>query len=306
MRGLPDAGVRAPERRPAQLACHGVGVAYDGAVAVTGVDLCVEPGEWVGIIGPNGAGKSSLLRAVAGLVPHSGTVTVDGAPPARGRRRAQQIALVPQTPVTPPGVTVIDYVLLGRTPHIPYLGVERGHDLAVVEGVLDRLDLHDFADRRVETLSGGERQRVVIARALAQQAPVLLLDEPTAGLDVGIQQQVLELVAGLCATEGLTVLSAMHDLTLAGQFADRLALLSGRRMAAVGPAEEVLTEGAIGRHYGAHVRVVRDAEGTVIVIPMRQPTQRRGGADDVGHLEGPGHDDDLADRRVPPAGGAPA
>lgn len=246
-----------------------VGVAYDGAVAIGAVDLEVTPGEWLGLIGPNGAGKSSLLRAVAGLVEHTGAILIDDQPPQNGRRRAQQVAMVPQLPIVPAGLTVASYVLLGRTPHIPYLGVERPGDLDVVRATLTRLDLDPFVNRPLDTLSGGERQRAVIARALAQQAPVLLLDEPTNGLDVGSQQQVLELVADLCTTDGLTVLSAMHDLTLAGQFADRLALVSGRRLAAVGSARQVLTEGQIGEHYGARVRVLDDPDGGVIVIPTR-------------------------------------
>jgi iron complex transport system ATP-binding protein len=135
--------------------------------------------------------------------------------------------------------------------------------------VLDQLDLAGLAGRRLDSLSGGERQRAVLARALAQQAPVLLLDEPTTGLDVGHQQQVLELVDALRAALDLTVLSAMHDLTLAGQFADELVLLDGGRVAAAGPARTVLTEGVISRHYHASVRVLEDPDGGVVVIPVR-------------------------------------
>ena len=245
-----------------------VGVRYGDTVAVSDVTLEVAGGEWVGLIGPNGAGKSSLLRAVAGLVPCSGSVTLDDAPLGRGRSRAQRIALVSQTPVVPPGLTVAAYVLLGRTPHLGLLTAERQHDLDVVADVLARLSLSHLASRRVDTLSGGERQRAVVARALAQQAPVLLLDEPTTGLDVGSQQEVLETVARLCAEDGLAVLSAMHDLTAAGQFADRLALVSGHEVAVVGSARSVLTERRIGEHYGARVRVVVD-DDTVVVIPTR-------------------------------------
>ena len=135
--------------------------------------------------------------------------------------------------------------------------------------MLDHLDLAAFAGRRLDSLSGGERQRVVLARALAQQAPVLLLDEPTTGLDVGHQQQVLELVDTLRDDLDLTVVSAMHDLTLAGQFADQLVLLDGGRVAAAGPAREVLTERVIAQHYHASVRVLEDPAGGIVVVPVR-------------------------------------
>jgi iron complex transport system ATP-binding protein len=248
-----------------------VGVGYDDTSVLGDVDLTVTAGEWVALIGPNGAGKSTLLRACAGSLPHTGRVRVDGHDPRRLRPRelARRVALVPQQPLVPPGVTVTDYVLLGRTPYISYLGVESRHDLDVVADVLERLDLAHLADRRVDRLSGGELQRAVLARSLAQEAPLLLLDEPTSALDVGHQQHVLELVEGLRRERGLTVVSAMHDLTLAGQFADRLLLIDGGGVAAAGPARAVLTEDTIRRHYDASVRVLVDEDGGVVVIPMR-------------------------------------
>ena len=160
------------------------------------LSLHIPGGARLGLIGPNGAGKTTLLRAIAGLVPHTGELRVGDAAGGTLPRRelARRIALVPQNPAVPAGITVTDYVLLGRTPHIPYFGAESRRDRDIVASVLDHLDLAAFADRRLDSLSGGERQRAVLARALAQQAPVLLLDEPTTGLDVGHQQQVLELV----------------------------------------------------------------------------------------------------------------
>jgi iron complex transport system ATP-binding protein len=253
---------------------RGVSVDLDGRPVLHDLTLSVPSGARLGLIGPNGSGKTTLLRAVAGLVRHRGEIRIGGDAPAALTRRelARRIAVVPQNPVVPPGATVGDYVLMGRTPYIPLLGTEGRRDLNIVASVLDQLDLADLAGRRLDSLSGGERQRAVLARALAQQAPVLLLDEPTTGLDVGHQQQVLELVDELRAALDLTVLSAMHDLTLAGQFADELVLLDGGRVAAAGPARAVLTEGVISRHYHASVRVLEDPDGGVVVIPVR-PTR---------------------------------
>jgi iron complex transport system ATP-binding protein len=176
--------------------------------------------------------------------------------------------MVAQSPVVPPGVAVLDYVLLGRTPYIRPLGRESAADLAAVDQALDRLDLTRFADRPLETLSGGERQRVFLARAFAQGATILLLDEPTTALDIGHQQEVLELVDTLRCDHRLTVLATMHDLSLAGEYADRLVLLSGGQVAAVGPPRDVLTEALLAAHYRARVRVV-DGAGGPLVVPVR-------------------------------------
>ncbi len=231
----------------------------------------VKPGEWLCLIGPNGAGKSSALRAVAGIVPHRGNITVDGAPlfERSPRRRAALVAYVPQSPLMPDDMTGGEYVLLGRNPYIGYFGSETKHDRALVADVLDRLDLRAFADRRLGTLSGGERQRLVIARAVAQEAPILLLDEPTSALDIGHQQQALELVDRLRREHGLTVVSAMHDLTLAGLYADRLALLHQGHVVASGDAAHVLRPETLSEFYGVSVSVHHEPDGTVVVVPRR-------------------------------------
>jgi iron complex transport system ATP-binding protein len=254
------------------LVVRDVGVELLGRRVVDGVSLTVSAGGWLSVVGPNGAGKSTLLRAIAGSVAHSGRAEFDGAELAglRWRRRARTVAVVPQEPTRPDGMSVLDYVLLGRTPYVSYLGIETADDLAVAEELLDTLELARFADRAVTALSTGEFQRAVLARALAQQAPLLLLDEPTSALDLGHAQQVLELVDELRADRGLTVLSTLHDLTVAGQFADRVALLVDGSVAAVGAATDVLTEEAIAAHYGARVRVLPDPEGGgVVVVPAR-------------------------------------
>ena len=250
---------------------RGVVVVLGGAEILHGVDLRVATGEWVTIIGPNGAGKSTLLRAVGGLLPVvSGSISLFGTalPKLKRRERARLVATVPQSPVVPPGVAVFDYVLLGRTPYVPPLGRESRRDLDAVHDVLRRLDLEPFAGRPLETLSGGERQRVFLARALAQGATLVLLDEPTTALDIGHQQEVLELVDELRRDGGLTVVSTMHELSIAGEYADRMVLLADGRVAAAGPPAEVLTEELLARHYRARVRVVPGEHGP-LVVPVR-------------------------------------
>jgi iron complex transport system ATP-binding protein len=248
-----------------------VSVTLGGAAILTDISAEVGEGEWVGLIGPNGAGKSTTLRAAAGLVPFTGRVEVFGNDASSLSRRevARRIALVPQIPQLPQDATVHEYVLLGRTPHLGYLSSEGRADHDAVDRALARLDLHEFARRRLGSLSGGERQRVTLARALAQDASILLLDEPTTALDVGRQQQVMEIVDELRTDGSLTVLSAMHDLTLAGQYADRLLLLSGGRIVAKGMAEDVLTRALISEHYGAEVQILGDPRSGIAVVPVR-------------------------------------
>lgn len=256
------------------LALDRVSVTLGGARVVDRLSAQVADGEWVALIGPNGAGKTTALRAVAGLVRHDGAVRVfaDDARALPRRQLARLVALVPQVPLLPPDLTVREYVLLGRTPYLSYLGGERRADHLAADAAIEQLDLAAFVGRRLDTLSGGERQRATLARALAQDAPILLLDEPTAALDVGRQQQVLEIVDGLRASRGLTVLSTMHDLTLAGQYADRLLLLDGGRLVAAGSAEAVLTRALITEHYGAEVDVVEAPGSGFAVVPVRRTT----------------------------------
>jgi iron complex transport system ATP-binding protein len=257
------------------IALAGVGVELTRERVLNRISLAVERGGWTILIGPNGAGKTTLLRAVAGLVAHEGVIAVGGRDPRTMsvRERARTIALVPQNPLLPLGMTVAEYVYLGRTAHLGMLGRAGVGDEGAVVEALGRLDLRARAGRRLGELSGGERQRAVLARALAQSAPVLLLDEPTTALDVGRQQEALELVAELRAERRLTVLGAMHDLTLAGQYADRLALLDAGRVVGQGPPAEVLTEELIERHYRARVQVT-DLDGAPVVMPARTGARR--------------------------------
>jgi iron complex transport system ATP-binding protein len=254
------------------IALDAVSVSLGGVRVVDRVSAEVGDGEWVALIGPNGAGKTTLLRAIAGLVPYAGRIEVFGedARTLARRQLARRVALVPQVPLMPREASVGEYVLLGRTPHIGYLASERRADHLAAEAALARLDLTSFAHRRLDSLSGGERQRATLARALAQDAPIMLLDEPTTALDVGRQQQVLEIVDDLRADGKLTVLSSMHDLTLAGQYADRLLLLDGGRLVAGGAAGDVLTGALISEHYRADVQIVGEPESGLVVVPVRR------------------------------------
>lgn len=260
-----------------KLLCSSMSLDLNGRMVLDDVDLEVETGEWITLIGPNGAGKTSLLRALAGLLPHRGTVlieTPDGAMrdvrhDLSVRARARLLAYVPQQPTVPVGLTVLQYVLLGRAAHVLYFGIERHHDHDVAQRSLDVLGLDRLSNRRVEEVSGGEWRRVVLARALTQEADLLLLDEPTSSLDIGHQQEVLELVDLLRREQRLAVVSTMHELTLAGQYSDRLLLLAGGRIVARGPAAEVLTSETIGEHYRASVRVEHSADG-ITLSPLRR------------------------------------
>jgi iron complex transport system ATP-binding protein len=247
----------------------GVSVSLGSTRALRDISLEVGRGEWVALIGPNGAGKTTALRAIAGLVPYTGALALDGCEVSDlGRRRlARLVALVPQLPDRPPELTVGEYVLLGRTPHLGYLAAERPADRRAAARALERLELVRFTDRLLGSLSGGELQRAVLARALAQEAELLLLDEPTSALDLGRQQQALELVHEL-REDGLTIVCTMHDLTLAGQYAERLVLLDQGEVVADGVPADVLSPENVELFYGASVRVVEE-DGHVYVLPQR-------------------------------------
>lgn len=238
---------------------------------VENISLTVKTGEWICIVGPNGAGKSTALKAIAGLASYTGAIRINGIDVAdlNTRDRACWIAYVPQEPVSPAGMRVYDYVLLGRTAHLNLLATESPKDLEITDLVLDEIGITEFRDREVASLSGGERQRVAIARALVQASPIILLDEPTSALDVGYQQDVLELIDRLRRENKIAVVSTMHDLTVAGLFPDELVLLKDGTILIQGKSTAVLTEVNIKQAYGADVRVIEDENGPV-VVPLRR------------------------------------
>ncbi len=274
---LPATASPALDHQSVGLAVDHLTVTIDGTTLVEDVSFRLEAGEWLGLIGPNGAGKSTVLRALAGITEHDGTVSllsdagISGSPlndtgVSTTRPGATDIAIVPQNPVLPLGMTVVEYVLLGRTAHardrFGWLGGESKVDRQVTTRVLTQLDLTEFATRPVTQLSGGEAQRTVLARALAQEPAVLLLDEPTSALDIGHQQSVLELVDDLRRTTGLTVLAAMHDLTLAARFSDRLALITRGSLDTIDKPEQVLQDDLLSRAYGVKLTVARVDSGS--------------------------------------------
>jgi iron complex transport system ATP-binding protein len=237
---------------------------------VDGISFKVADGEWLAVVGPNGAGKTTTLRALARLLTSTGTLRVADRDARHMRRRelARHIAFVPQQPLFPTDMLVEDYALLGRTPHLGLLSAPSPADREICRNVLVRLGLSDFAGRRLGSLSGGERQRAVLARALTQQAPILLLDEPTSALDLGRRIDALELVDELRVERALTVVTVVHDLTLAGQFADRLALLHEGHLVRIGTPAEVLREEVLGEVYDASVQVIDDG-GHLMVTSRR-------------------------------------
>ncbi|PXY20649.1 ABC transporter ATP-binding protein [Prauserella muralis] len=244
---------------------------YGKRPAVRDVTATVDGGGWFAIVGPNGAGKSTLLKAIAGLVGFQGSIAVhDREFSALSRRqRARELGYAPQDPLLPTGLTVTDYVLLGRTPHLGTLARESRADLSIVDDTLGRLDLRGLAARRLGTLSGGELQRAVLARVLAQRTRLLLLDEPTTGLDIGHAQALLDRLDRLRREDGTTVVTTLHDLTFAAQYADTLLLLDDGEVVASGPPGEVLTAERLRRHYAADVEILTTATGHPVVAPVR-------------------------------------
>lgn len=255
--------------------CRKLTVRRGGVPVVRDADLQVTDGDWLGLVGPNGAGKTSLLHALCGLLAAEGDVVVAGYDPAGTSRRvlAQRIALMPQQPIVPPGMTVRELVTLGRAPYLRAFRTETAADRAAVQSAVSRLELQGFVDRPASALSGGELQRVILARALAQEPRVLLLDEPTSALDIGHQQTVLDLVDDLRRTDDITVVAAMHDLTLAGQYSTRLVMLDEGRIVADDAPDEVLKPDMLFAVYGARVEVLTRASGPA-VVPERIVPER--------------------------------
>ncbi len=253
------------------LSLTNISVSYGKRHALESVTLDVESGQVMALVGPNGAGKSTLIRAVSGVVPmQSGEARINGLALNKltTMERARHLAVVPQARSLPPAFTVYESVLLGRTPHLGWLGRAREGDRALVQHALEQTQLLPLAERYVGELSGGEQQRVLLARALAQDTPVMLLDEPTTHMDLQHRESLIRLIRELALKKKLAILMVLHDLNLAGLYAQRVALLVEGRLEAMGSPAEVLTEKRLSDVYRMPVRVMQHPEyGTPLVLP---------------------------------------
>ena len=260
-----------------ELVASDVVAGYGARIVLHGCDLTLRPGRLVAIIGPNGAGKSTLLRVLAGLIgPREGSITLDGKELSTFDRSAiaRRIAVVPQVFDTVFPLSVREIVALGRTARLGLFGRASVADVETVDRALAELELVPLADRRIDALSGGERQRAVLAMALAQDADVLLLDEPTSHLDPAHQLATLELVRDLAARRGLAACAVLHDLNLAAAMASRIAVLVAGRVVEEGTPPEVLRPDVVSTVFGDRLAVIAH-EGCPAVLPRIAAPGRR-------------------------------
>lgn len=247
---------------------------YDADWTIDDFSLDIEAGEMLGIIGPNGAGKSTLLRLLSGALPPAvGEIRVRGRPLSAYSRRqiGQTIAVVPQETAIEFPFSVLEVVLMGRSPHLGGFAFEGDRDLEVARTALERSGVREFEHRSIHELSGGERQRVVLARALAQETGILLLDEPAAFLDIRHAVEIYDLLKDL-AHEGRSIVTVLHDLNLAALYCDRVVLLKAGRLVQVGSPTAVITYATVTEVYGTEVYVdINDVTGAVNVLPLSRP-----------------------------------
>ncbi|NQT74600.1 MAG: ABC transporter ATP-binding protein [Chloroflexi bacterium] len=255
------------------LKLENISLGYGKQTILTDINLSVERGEMLGVIGPNGSGKSTLIRGICRLlVPRNGRVFVDGKDVAGISRSelARIVAVVPQTPNLPDTFTAFEIVLMGRTPHLGRFRFEGNRDFDIAWKAMEITNTQSFAERTMGQLSGGQKQLLTIARALAQEPKLILLDEPTAHLDINYQVETLDFVKGLCFKQNIAAVAVLHDLNLAAQYCDRLVLLSGGKIHAEGSSQEVITEQYIKEVYGANVCVYPhpvNSLPTTVILP---------------------------------------
>lgn len=246
-------------------------VTYGGQPVLREISFRVQAGEILGVIGPNGAGKTTLIRTLSGVLPPAaGAVRVAGQDimALKPVERARRVAVVPQARNLPPAFTGWELVVLGRTPHLNWLGQMSLRDEQRVRQALERADALNLASRRLGELSGGEQQRLLLARAMAQDAPLLLLDEPTAHLDLHHQISLLDQVSVLAHRENLGVVAALHDLNLVSRYADRVALLADGELCALGTPEDVLKADLLERVYQLPLQVIHNpVSGQQVILP---------------------------------------
>ncbi len=260
------------------LELRNVSFGYGADAVVHELSLAVGRGEFVGIIGPNGSGKSTLLRLLSGFLrPWRGEVLLDGQPIAGYERRilGRRIGVVPQETAVSFPFSVLEMALFGRTPHVTGFGFDRPADLAAAQRALERTETAHLAARSIAELSGGERQRVILARALAQDPEILLLDEPAAFLDIRHEVEMYDLLRDL-QREGMTVVSVLHDLNIAALYCDRLVLLQAGRIVRVGTPADVVTYATLTEVYGTEVYVaLNDITGCLNVLPLSREHRER-------------------------------
>lgn len=263
-----------------ELELKGISLAYGHKLVVKDLSFRVEPGEVVGLIGPNGSGKSTVIRGLSRvIVPASGQICLGGRDILEISRPelARLLGVVPQIAILPGTFTAFEIVLMGRNPHLGFLRHESAHDIEIAWNAMEMTRTESFARRRVNELSGGEIQRVVIARVLAQEPKSVLLDEPTASLDISHQVDILDLIKGLCHEISLTVVIVLHDLNLATQYCDRLILMKEGRLHAQGTPEEVINAHNIEEVYGAFDCVYPHPDsGIPVVLPKAGGSLKRG------------------------------
>jgi iron complex transport system ATP-binding protein len=260
-----------PEHLPSTLEIQNLTISYGERTVLENISLGIQPGEVLALIGPNGAGKSTLVKALSGVLhPRDGSAWVKGQDVHRlsPEQRAKALAVVPQARNLPEGFTVWQTVLIGRTPYLGWLGQPAAKDIERTRWALRRTGTEAFAERLVGELSGGEQQRVLLARALAQETPVLLLDEPTAHLDLRYQSLILNLVRELAQEQKLAVLMVLHDLNLVALYADRVALLVDGKLRALGTPVDVITPTRLAEAYDVPLQVIsHPTDGTPLIIP---------------------------------------
>ncbi len=254
-----------------------ISLSYNHAPVVSQVSFQMRPGELVGLIGPNGCGKTSIIKAMSRvLAVRSGEIRLDdrALTTISHNELARVIGVVPQNPNLPETFTVTEVVMLGRNPHLGWLRSESARDLEIVWQAMLKTGVAELAERKIGELSGGEKQRVTIARVLAQQPQTILLDEPTANLDIAHQIEVLNLMRSLCREQQMAVLIALHDLNMAAQYCDRLILMKKGRLFAQGPAQQVITAANIKEVYGAGSLVYPHPENQLPVVLLTASSEK--------------------------------
>jgi len=248
-----------------------VSVVLNDLHIIKNISFDVNNGEFFGVIGPNGSGKTTLVRLLSGLlIPNSGQVTVSNSCISKlsAKERGKLVAVVSQNPEYSPGFKVWDIVIAGRNPHLGMIQRESHQDVLVAKNAMERVDVMHLADRFIETLSGGERQRVFLARALTQEASILILDEPTSNLDVKYQISIMEYIKEINRNSGVTVFIAIHDLSVAGHYCDRIALISYGDIINIGKPELVLESETLSMIFGTDLIIVpHPDDDSPMVVP---------------------------------------